>query len=230
MASAAQLVLDQVQSMARIAGLEAAPEGYATDLAAELAPAGAAASLAALEAQDARLRDALGQLDAMIERVMRLRLDHALALDGSLPPPTRRVFASTILRYEGQLALLEDRVRDAAARGGARDPGGVAVLACEAATATLALRDAVRAPVLAIIRDRAAAAVALADQAARDRQRDDAERQRWSAARRDLEVVAADPGCVVAAPMATRMAAWPAQLDEPAPAPEVTFADMIEMD
>jgi len=225
--SAAQQLLDQVQSMARISALEADPAAYAERLASEL---GEATELDALDAQDARLRQALGQIDAMLERAARIWFDGVLADDASIATPTRKVFATTIVSYAGRLALLEDRARDVAARGGARDPAGIAAQIVDAARALLALRDALRAGVLDVIRARAAAAAPVADGAARDRRRDDAERQRWSAMRRELEAVASQPERVTAAAMSARLATWPAQIDEPDPGSEPTFADMIELD
>ena len=68
-----------------------------------------------------------------------------------------------------------------------------------------------------------------ADARARDRKLDDAVRKKWSAWRRELEAVASDP-MRVTSPIATRLASWPEQIDEPAPEAEVTFADMIEID
>ncbi len=77
---------------------------------------------------------------------------------------------------------------------------------------------------------RARAGVVLADGHARDRRAEVAPRQAWSALRRELEAVAAAPARLAEAPLATRLATWPAQLDEPDPASEPTFADLIEMD
>jgi hypothetical protein len=225
--SAAQHFLDQVQSLARIDALEADPAGYAERLASEV---GDAATLEELDARDARLRHALGQLDAMIERATRIRLDHALAEDTSIAAPTRKVFATTIVGYAERLALLEARAREVAARGGAADPDGVATRVGEVARAVLGLREAIRAGVLALVRDLAAAAAPLADRRARDRTLDEPTRRRWSAARRDLEATASQPEHIASAPMATRLAAWPEQLDEPEPEREPTFADMIELD
>jgi len=225
--SAAQHLLDQIQSLARIEALEADPGAYAAHLASE---AGDAATLGELEARDARLRHALAQLDAMIERTARIRFDHALAGDATIAAPTRKVFATTIVGYTGRLELLEARARDAAARGGAADPDGVAARVGEVARAVLALRAAVRAGVLALIRDLAAAAAPIADRHARDRALDEPMRRRWSAARRDLEAIASQSEGIAAAPMAARLAAWPEQLDEPDPVREPTFADMIELD
>jgi hypothetical protein len=225
--SAAQHMLDQIQSLARIEALEAEPGAYATQLASEL---GEAATLGELDARDARLRHALAQLDAMIERTVRIRLDHALAADTAIAGPTRKVFAATIVGYAGRLELLEARARDVAARGGATDPDGIAARVAEVARGALALRDAVRAGVLAVIRDLAAATAPIADRHARDRALDEALRKRWSAARRDLEAIASQPDRIAAAPLPARLAAWPEQLDEPDPAREPTFADMIELD
>ncbi|HEX7940641.1 MAG TPA: hypothetical protein VF488_02500, partial [Gemmatimonadaceae bacterium] len=140
------------------------------------------------------------------------------------------VFASTITGYAGRMSLLEQRARDVAVRGRAADPDLVAESVVETGRAVLALRDALRAGVLALIRDLARAAVSEADRRARDRRLDEPERRRWSAARRDLEAVAAEPERVLTAPMAARLGALPDQLDEPELDREVTFADLLELD
>jgi hypothetical protein len=225
--SAAQHILDQARSLARIAELEADPAAYVERLAAELP---AAATLVELAARDAVLAAALGQIDAMIARAMRIRLDHALANDTSIGAPTRSVFASTITGYAGRLSLLEQRARDVAVRGRAADPDLVAEAVVEAARAALALRAALRDGVLALIREVAGAAVPEVDRRARDRRLDEPERRRWSAARRDLEAVAAEPERVLTAPMAARLGALPDQLDEPEIDREVAFADLLELD
>jgi hypothetical protein len=225
--SSAQHVLDHIHSLAHIEALAAEPEVYAARLAAEIP---AAATLAELEARDAVLVRALGQIDAMIARAMRIRLDHALATDTSIGAPTRNVFSSTIVRYASNLALLAQRARDVAARGGAADPEQIADAVACAAGSVLALRDAVRAGVFAVIRELAQAAAPEADRRARDRNLDELARRRWSAARRDLEAVAAEPERVLAAAMAARLGALPDQLDESEPGRELTFADMIELD
>jgi hypothetical protein len=225
----ARRILDQISTLAHLDALD--PARYAEELAAEVP---GAATLAELEARDALFADALAQIDAMIARVMRLRLDRALAadpaLDAALAPPTRKVFAATIAAYATDLGLLGQRARDVAARGGARDPDAVAAAVLGAARAALALRVQVRAGVLALIRDLAAASAPEADRRARDRAEGEPARLRWSAMRRELEALAAEPGRVAAAPLAARLAAYPDQLDEPPPEREVTFADMIELD
>jgi hypothetical protein len=221
----AQHVLDQAYTLARIEALEAQPGAYAEALAAELAPA---ATLPELEARDAALFGALAQIDAMIVRAMKIRLEHALAAEPSIAGPTRNVFAHTIVGYAGRLSLLEERARDVAVRGRAANPGATAEAMVAAARSVLALRAAVRAGVLALIRDLANAAAPEADRRARDRSLDEPVRRRWSAARRDLEAVAADPERVLGGAMAARMGALPEQLDEPDR--EITFADMIELD
>ena len=47
-------------------------------------------------------------------------------------------------------------------------------------------------------------------------------RRTWSALRRELEAVAAQPERVAAAALPARLASWPEQLDEPEPASEPT--------
>ncbi|TMQ09053.1 MAG: hypothetical protein E6J90_15980 [Deltaproteobacteria bacterium] len=88
------------------------------------------------------------------------------------------------------------------------------------------LRDGV----LARIRALAEAAVPDANRRARDRQLGDVARRRWSAMRRELVTVAADPDRVAGAAMAARLAFHPAQLEEPEPGTEVTLAYLLELD
>lgn len=222
--SAAQL-LDQVQSIAHVEGFEA--RAYAERLAREIAPAGTRDELAA---RDEQLRDALGRIEALASRVMRIRLDHVLAADTSIGPPTRKVFAATVASYAGRLDLLETRVHDIASKSGARDARGIAELVAQAAAATLDLRTAIRDHVLALGAELAATSVPHADQRARDRQEAEPARRTWSAVRRELEAVAARPERLAEAAFAARLASWPEQLDEPDPVAEPTRASLIELD
>jgi len=125
--TSAQL-LDRVQSLAAVDAFDAAE--HATLLEAELS--------AATDGRDAQLAVAWALIEAMIQRAMRIRLEHTA---DALPAPTRRVFATTIASYADQLPLLGDRVRDVAARSRLADPSGLADAVVEAARATLALRD-----------------------------------------------------------------------------------------
>jgi hypothetical protein len=220
----AQHVLDRVRSIAAIEAL--APDAYATELAAELA---AVTSLAGLAARDAALAGALSAIDDFAARVMRLRLDHALPDDRVLPAPTRKVFASTIATYAGRLSIFGDRVRDVAARM-RTDADALVDRVLAEAGATLAQREQLRAGVLALVRSLATATIPDADRRARDPDLDPAQRKQWSAARRDLEMLAEEPARITAAPHAARLAAWPEQLDEPAAKPEPTLAELIELD
>jgi hypothetical protein len=161
----------------------------------------AASTPGELEARDAVFGTALAEIDDAMTRVMRIELEHALADDTSIATPTRKVFAGTINAYAANVELLASR----------RPSDALRAKVFEAAMATA--RDS----------------TADADARARDRKLDDTVRKRWSAWRRELEAVASDPTRVTA-PIATRLASWPEQIDEPAPEAEVTFADMIEMD
>jgi hypothetical protein len=220
-------LLDRVQSLASIGQLAQDLAPFWGALAAEL-PDGVTSE--AIDARDAALRTALQRIDDFAGRVMRIRLDHALAADTSIAAPTRKVFAQTIASYAGRLSLLADRVRDVAARGRAADPARVAEEVVSAARATLALRDALATGVFELARDGAARALPEVEKRARDRTRDDAPRMRDSALRRELDAVASTPARIAEAPLATRLASWPDHLDEPSAEPEVTFADMIEID
>ncbi|HEY4239546.1 MAG TPA: hypothetical protein VGM88_07005 [Kofleriaceae bacterium] len=221
-----QHLLDRVQSPQQAAELAEAPHAVADALAEELAPATTRDDLAA---RDAQLGAALAGIDALAERVARVRLEHALAHEPSIAAPTRRVFASTVIRYEHALDTLASRAHDVAERGGARDPSAVAAIVVDECTFALSLRRSVREGVVALIAKLAAASVAAADAAARDRKLDDVARKAWSALRRELEATAADPERV-RAPIATRLASWPEQLDEPDPAAEPKLADLLELD
>jgi hypothetical protein len=189
----------------------------------------AASTPGELEARDAVFGAGLAEIDDAMTRVMRIELEHALADDTSIATPTRKVFAGTINAYAANVELLASRARDVAARGRAPDVERVVSAVSGAATRTLGLRDALRAKVFEAAMATARDSIADADARARDRKLDDTVRKRWSAWRRELEAVASDPTRVTA-PIATRLASWPEQIDEPAPEAEVTFADMIEMD
>ena len=226
MTGAAQGILDRVHSLPALVALEADPGAYAAHLADELP---AATTRAELATRDEHLGDALARIDALAERAMRIRIDHALADDASIAIPTRKVFVSTMLAYELALGVLEMRARDVASRGGSRDPVRTAAAVVEAARAAFVLRDAIRDEVLALVSRVVTESVPLADGQARDRRLDEPVRRAWSALRRELQAVAAQP-VRITGPLAERLAYWPEQLDEPDPALEPTLADLIELD
>ncbi len=223
----AQHLLDRVQSLARIDELAADPAQFTAALAAELP---AATSIAELEARDAALARGLAQVDVMVARATRVALEHALADDPSIGPPTRNVFATTIVSYADELPLLAQRARDVAERGRSPDPDAPTARVVDTARAMLALRDALHAAVLALARDLATAALPDARARALDRRLEEATRRRWSAGRRDLEALIAEPRRLLAGPMAARLAALPDELDEPDRTNEPTFAEMIELE
>jgi len=196
--------LDRVHSLAAIEALD--PAGYA-DL---LEPPE--------QFDDAFWAAALERIDAFATRVMKIRLEHA----DDLPAPTRKVFAQTIVAYANNLPLLAERAQHVAR-------GEAAERVVEAARATLALREAIRTPVLERIRSAASAAAPEADRRARDRKLDDKQRKQWSAMRRELEAVAEDPARVMA-PLEQRLATHEELIDEPEPEREPTLAELIELD
>jgi phage tail protein X len=202
--------LDHVYSLAQLERF--APAEYLAEL-----EFGAATTLAELAARDTAFVAELAAIDAMIARAMKLRLE----LVDALAPPTRNVFATTIVQYARQLDVLQQRVYGIA-------PAAVpAVMA--AATELLDLRAVLRAGIFELVRDHSAADTALADAHARDRKLDDGARKQWSRARRDLEALALDPTGITT-PTAQRHAAYPELIDDAATGPEPTFADMIELD
>ncbi|HUS28819.1 MAG TPA: hypothetical protein VMZ53_09920 [Kofleriaceae bacterium] len=229
----AKRILDRVHSRASITALELQPAEYARLVREEVLAgehAGTAITLADLEGRDATLAQAIADIDELAMRVMRIELDHTLADDTAIPTQTRKVFAATVVAYASNLSLLEDRVRDIAARGRAPDADMTARMAVDAAKRTLALREALRRPLLDLARDLAQSTTEPADKRAKDRTLDESWRKKWSAARRELEAVAAQPGRIALAPWPSRLAAHPEQIDEPGPEADASFADMIEMD
>jgi hypothetical protein len=202
--------LDQVYSLAQLERFD--PAEYVAELG-----FGSATTLEQLASRDTAFVAELAAIDAMIARAMKLRLE----LVDALAPPTRNVFATTIIQYARQLDVLQQRVYSVA-------PAAVpAVMA--AAQELLDLRAALRAGVLELVRSHSAADVALADGHARERKLEDGPRKQWSRARRDLEALALDPTGITT-PTAQRHAAYPEQIDDAAAGPEPTFADMIELD
>ena len=223
----AKTLLDRVHSRTAIAELDA--EEHKRLLASDVG-ANTDVSLAELEHRDDVLRQAIADIDDFATRVMRILLDHALAEDTSIPTPTRKVFASTIAGYAHDVSVLEQRARDIAARGGARDPAAVASSVVAAANTTFAVRGGLISSVLQLAHDLAQASVVEADKRAKDRTLDEPSRKTWSAARRELEALVADPARLALAAWSGRLADHPEQLDEPPPEAEKTFADMIELD
>lgn len=217
--------LDGIHSLAALSSLD--PAAYADEVATGTP---AAVTLEEIEARDGYLVAALTKIDDAIGRFMKIRLEHVLAADTSIGAPTRKVFAQTIASYAGNLPSLGERVRDLAARGRSPDPDGVATAVLDAARATLADRDALRAGVLAHVAGLATAGVVQADHQARDTTLSEATRKKWSAVRRDFEVLVDDPAKILAAGWSARIASWPDQLDEPPPKPEVHPSDLIELD
>lgn len=223
-------VLDRAHSLAQLAELEADPGRVRDALAAELETSAAPTTIAELAARDAVIVDAIQRVDAVATRAMKVRLEHALVDDSSIGAPTRNVFASTILRYAGQVSVLAQRVHDVAVRGGSRAPAELADRVVTIAAGVLAMHAAIRDGILGLASELARGSIAIADGRARDRKADERERKRWSAARRDLEAVAADPTTLLTGAMTERMARLSEQLDEPEPEPEPTIADLIELD
>lgn len=227
MASPAQ-VLDAIHALAKLEAFT--PDAFLAPLADELAALPAASTIEDLAARDDVLRAALAAIDAFTARAMKIRLDHVLAADTAIPPPTRKVFATTIIAYADNLGALAERVRDIAARVDRRGADATADGVVAAARASLGLRDDLRAGVLAHARDLAAAALAHATARAKDPGLDDAVRLKWSAMRRDLEAIVARPEHVAAAPQADRLAALPPLLDEAEREPERSFGELLELD
>jgi hypothetical protein len=218
-------VLDRAITLAQIDALDIG--AFVDAVRGELAPGHA---LADLEATDDRLRDAIDAIDGFAAKAMKVRLEHVDAATHALPPPFRRVIATTIASYAKDTGILHERVAATAARLDPRGAGAVADAVVDAARAVLDQRARLIDGVLRLARDLAAAALPDVAKAARDRHRDDAERMKWSAARRDLEVIVDRPGFIATGRFADRVKVLEPLLDEPEAEPELTREQLIELD
>lgn len=221
----ASRVLDQVQSLAHVNAF--VPAAYAEQLAAELAPVETREDIAA---RDDLLRAAITRIEETATRIMRIRLEHALAGDSSIPVPTRKVFSHTVADYAGRGDVLEARARDIAERNGSRDAAAVARIVVDAAEATLAQRAELYHRVLELAARLATEAAPMADAKARDRREAEPPRRLWSAVRRELDAIGARPERILGATFAVRLAGWESLLDDPDPEKEPTIADLLELD
>ena len=91
--------VDAVYTLAQLERFD--PGAYVAELA--LPPA---TTLAELATRDTAALTELAAIDAMIARAMKLRLE----LVDALAPPTRIVFATTIVQFARQLDVLQQRV------------------------------------------------------------------------------------------------------------------------
>ncbi len=220
----AQQLLDAVQSLVQIDSFD--PDAYAERLAAELA--GRVEAVATLETRDDGLRAALTAIDTYVSRCMRIRLDHVLAGDSSVATPLRKVLAGTVTSYADDLEVLRQRVLSVAMRVDARRADDTADAVVAIARRVLDDRHALYERVLAIARALATAAVPIARQAARDRNREDAVRLRWTAVRRDLELVVEDPARIIPARLTDRLKTLVVPEEPVEEAPELTRGELIE--
>ena len=184
--ASAQQLLDRTQRLAQLDELDV--EAYGDQLRAELALL-PAETLADLEAKDDRLRAILASFDAFAGKVMRILLEH-LAVD--FPPLTaqfRTLLATTVTSYANDLGRLRVRVAASAARQDPYVAERLASAVVDAADRAIELRGALGDVVLSIAVEHARASLPLVDARCRDRTLDDETRLRWTALRRDLELL-----------------------------------------
>lgn len=221
----AQQLLDEVYRLNQLEAL--APETYRDRLADELA--GEVVTLADVESQDARLRAALIAIDTFSSQAMRIRLEHVLHDDTSIAKPFRTYLVSAIGSYAHDLDLLRSRVRDAVERIDPRRAGDTADNVVGAARAVLDQREALRGAVLDLARNLAAAVVPVAQWNARRASVADDERRRWTAIRRDQQLVMDAPTRLDAAPLVEREQALPESNEPPEEVYEPTRGELIEL-
>jgi hypothetical protein len=144
----AQQLLDEVTRLEQIEDFDL--DGFVVQLRAEVGEAEAGSGV---PEQD--LAAALAAIDPFAARLMRIRLDHLLISDVSVPPQFRTYLASEVMSYANDLETLRSRVRQVAARV---DPDGASKTAnavADAADKALALRSQLRQRIRAIIDERA---------------------------------------------------------------------------
>ncbi len=140
--------LDEVTRLNQVDAFDV--PGYLDALALEVEAAVAEAANPA-EAIDETLRGALTAIDSFAGRTMRIRLNHALADDASVPAQFRTYLATRILDYADDLDQLRARVHQVVGRV---DPHGVTNTAntiVGAADRVLTVRAQLRQGVLAMI-------------------------------------------------------------------------------
>ena len=142
----AQQLLDEVNRLAQVEGFDT--ESYLDQLGREVADDD---TQTALEARDIQLRAALSAIDTFAAKAMRIRIDHLLADNASVPPRFRTYLASRVLDYHDDVDRLRVRVAEVAGRVDPDGAGDTAVAVCTAADEVLALRARLRQGVLAMV-------------------------------------------------------------------------------
>jgi hypothetical protein len=143
----AQQLLDEVHRLAQVEAFDA--DGYLAQVQRELAESGADTR----EAIDQCVRESLGAIDRFAQQVMKVRLNHLLSDDASIPDQMRRYLATQILDYERDLPRLRGRVAEIAARVDPRGALATGAAVAEEADKVLALRARLRQGLLAMIPD-----------------------------------------------------------------------------
>jgi hypothetical protein len=160
---------------------------------------------------------------------MRIRLEH-LAVDWpALTSQFRTLLATTVVSYAGDLEKLRQRVAGSAARQDPYRAGELADAVVDAAARVLALRGALGDVVLGLAVELAHAVRPLVDARARERALDDDVRLKWTALRRDLDLLIDRPLRLAEHRFADRQKALltpDLQLDE---IPEPGFDDLLEL-
>jgi len=223
----AQQLLDEVQSLTQLERFRV--EAFLDQLRGEIA-GGDVATLEALEERDQRMRGVLAAIDAFASKCMRIRLAHVLATDTSLGPPFRTYLASTVTSHDGDLDLLRQRVIAAAARADPAGASNTATSVVDAARHVLAARSELREALFTLTRELAAVSIPVAQRAARDPSSSDVIRLRWTAARRDLELLADRPERLAEASFADRRKALPPIEEAPEQALVLTRGELLELD
>lgn len=222
----AQQLLDRVQRLAQLDELDV--ETYADQLRVELS-ALPASTLAEIEARDDRLRALLASLDGFAQKAMRIRLEH-LAVDWpALVPTFRTLLSTTVCSYAGDLGKLHQRVAGSAARQDPYGARGLADAVLDAADRVLAQRGALGDAILTLAVELARDLRPLVDERARQRSLDDDTRLRWTALRRDLDLLADRPLRLAEQRFADRLKALLTPdlvLDE---IPEPSFGELLEL-
>lgn len=204
-------MLDQVQHVAQLERFDVA--AFAAAAREELPAAGS--TLDELGAQLDALRGLVMEVDRFTQKQLRLRLTATLAL----PRQLHALLHTTVIAYEGRLALLRERV------GGALGADVDRVM--DMAAAALEVRAALRHELAALLPELAARWAPVVRRAIRDRSLADEIRARWK--RAEVDLATPTLANLEAAPFAERLERIPTPDDPPDDERPHRF-ELIELD
>ncbi len=225
MAFAALRVLDPIH---RLAELDAFEPPRLLDALRDEALAAQPTTIDALGAHLDALGAVLDELERFAQKSMHVRLQTLVA--DPLPKQLMTLVTSTIVGYANDLPLLRRRILPALERNDRGSADAIMTKIEAAATRALGELATLRAGVLAIVEQVAAARLADATRLAADPIVPDDERAAWRRARVDLQQLAQRGGAITAGRTAERLALIDTPPEEPRPESTADRFSLLEID